>query len=161
VNDEFYHRHIIQHNLFGPVFESFRFNPVGDNLVSSATVEICDFIHSENINSLIEHIVTKYLSAEQSPHPSLEDLSSTYVSTLTTLREAYEKNVEKSNKSLNSGTKEESVNEGDEGQSRYFHGNSLVRTTRVAMNEKALEDQVSFKMHASHLHHKYTEIVAN
>ena len=40
VKDEFYHRHIIQHNLFAPVFEAFRANPVGDNLVSSAIVEV-------------------------------------------------------------------------------------------------------------------------
>lgn len=40
VKDEFYHRHIIQHNLFAPVFEAFRSNPVGDNLVSSAIVEV-------------------------------------------------------------------------------------------------------------------------
>jgi len=93
VNDEFYHRHIIQHNLFGPVFEAFRANPVGDNLVSSATVEMCDFIHSENINSLIEHIVTEHLSVEGTTNPSLEDLSSTYVNTLTVLRTAYEKKI--------------------------------------------------------------------
>jgi protein phosphatase-4 regulatory subunit 3 len=40
VKDEFYHRHIIQYNLFAPVFEAFRANPVGDNLVSSAIVEV-------------------------------------------------------------------------------------------------------------------------
>jgi hypothetical protein len=145
VNDEFYHRHIIQHNLFGPVFEAFRANPVGDNLVSSATVEMCDFIHAENINSLIEHIVTKHLSAEEAENPSLEDLSSTYVSTLTVLRKAYEKNLKEVNKSQSSDSKEESAAEGGEGHSRYFNGNSLGPTTRVVMNEKALEDQVSFK----------------
>jgi protein phosphatase-4 regulatory subunit 3 len=145
VNDEFYHRHIIQHNLFGPVFEAFRANPVGDNLVSSATVEMCDFIHAENINSLIEHIVTKHLSAEEAENPSLEDLSSTYVSTLTVLRKAYEKNLKEVNKSQSSDSKEESTAEGGEGHSRYFNGNSLGPTTRVVMNEKALEDQVSFK----------------
>jgi len=145
VNDEFYHRHIIQHNLFGPVFEAFRANPVGDNLVSSATVEMCDFIHTENINSLIEHIVTKHLSAEEAPHPSLEDLSSTYVSTLTVLRKAYEKNLKESSNRQTSGTKEDPVTEDGEGHSRYFHGNSLVHSTRV-MNEKALEDQRKFRV---------------
>jgi hypothetical protein len=144
VNDEFYHRHIIQHNIFGPVFEAFRANPVGDNLVSSATVEMCDFIHAENINSLIEHIVTKHLSAEEAENPSLEDLSSTYVSTLTVLRKAYEKNLKEANKSQSSDSKEESGAEGGEGHSRYFNGNSLGPTTRVVMNEKAQEDQVSF-----------------
>ena len=65
VKDEFYHRHIIQHNLFAPVFAAFRTNPVGDNLVSSAIVEMCDFIHRENITSLISHIVTKHRVAER------------------------------------------------------------------------------------------------
>ena len=38
VKDEHYHRHIVQNNLFLPVFEAFRANPVGDNLVSSAII---------------------------------------------------------------------------------------------------------------------------
>ncbi len=38
LKDEFYNRHIIQHSLFTPVFEAFRANPVGDNLVSSSII---------------------------------------------------------------------------------------------------------------------------
>jgi len=38
LKDEFYNRHIVQHSLFTPVFEAFRANPVGDNLISSAIV---------------------------------------------------------------------------------------------------------------------------
>lgn len=97
VNDDSYHRHIIYHDLFGPVFEAFRANPVGDNLVSSSIVEMCDFINTENINTLIEHIATKHLSSisNDTVHvPSLEDVSSPYVSTLTVLRRAYEKLLE-------------------------------------------------------------------
>jgi protein phosphatase-4 regulatory subunit 3 len=92
VNDEFYHRHIIQHDLFCPVFAAFRANPVGDNLVSSAIVEMCDYITTEGIKSLLEYIVTKHLSVvpEHETIPSLEDVSSPYVSTLTVLRKAYE-----------------------------------------------------------------------
>ena len=144
VNDEFYHRHIIQHNLFAPVFEAFRANPVGDNLVSSATVEMVDHIKAENITSLIEHIVTKHLSVEETSHPSLEDLSSTYVSTLTELRKAYEKNLRETGNQMASEDKEENMTNGSEPNSRYFHGNSLVRTNRV-MSEKALEDQRKFR----------------
>ena len=93
VDEDLYHRHIIQDDLFGPVFEAFRANPVGDNLVSSSIVEMCDFINSKNINSLIEYIVTKHLSVTgtEAPAPSLEDVSSPYVNTLTSLRHAYEK----------------------------------------------------------------------
>ena len=144
VNDEFYHRHIIQHNLFSPVFEAFRANPVGDNLVSSAIVEMCDFIHTENSKSLIEYIVTKHLSATttEGPVPSLEDVSSPYVSTLTVLRKAYEKNLKGASKTQTAGSKEQPATEEDESHSRYFPGNSVVRTPHVVMNEKALEDQV-------------------
>jgi protein phosphatase-4 regulatory subunit 3 len=143
VNDEFYHRHIIQHDLFAPVFDTFRANPVGDNLVSSAIVEMCDFIHTENIKSLIEYIVTKHLTATSAepPFPSLEDVSSPYVSTLTVLRKAYEKNSRENEKAQAGNSKDESLSEA-ENHSRYFHGDSVVRSARVVMNEKALEDQV-------------------
>ena len=145
VNDEFYHRHIIQHNLFSPVFEAFRANPVGDNLVSSAIVEMCDFIYTENVKSLIEHIVTKHLSATSSeiPLPSLEDVSSPYVSTLTVLREAYEKNLKGSNKLPTPDSNQQTSTEGEESHSKYFHGDSVARGHRAVTNEKALEDQVS------------------
>jgi len=95
VNEELYHRHIIHHNLFEPVFQAFRANPVGDNLVSSSIVEMCDFIHNENIKSLVEHIVVEHLSSndEESLLPSLEDVSSPYVTTLTVLRKTYESNL--------------------------------------------------------------------
>ena len=89
VNDEFYHRHIVQHNLFAPVFEALRTNPIGDNLVSSAIVEMCDFIQREKIKSLLEYIVMKHLMPSEKT--SLEAVAGPYVSTLTTLREAYEK----------------------------------------------------------------------
>ncbi|GKY97736.1 hypothetical protein MPSEU_000731800 [Mayamaea pseudoterrestris] len=89
-NDESYHRHIVQHDLFAPVFEALRMNPVGDNLLSSAIVEMCDYIHSENINSLVEYIVKNHLQAKDGAVQSLEDVSSPYVNTLTMLRKAYE-----------------------------------------------------------------------
>lgn len=149
VNDEFYHRHIIHHNLFAPVFETFRANPVGDNLVSSAIVEMCDFIHNENIMSLMEYIVTKHLSAAphtESQGPSLEDVSSPYVSTLTTLRESYEQNLESLRQQHQQqgklGTSPESPRPHSEVEgSSYFSGKPLAQAPRV-LSGKALEDQV-------------------
>lgn len=93
VDEDSYYRHIVQDDLFGPVFEAFRANPVGDNIVSSSIVEMCDFINQKNIFSLIEYIATRHLSTTgiKSPSPSLEDVSSPYVNTLTCLRHAYEK----------------------------------------------------------------------
>jgi len=138
VNDEFYHRHIIHHNLFDPVFEAFRSNPVGDNLVSSAIVEMCDFIHGENIKSLLEYIVTKHLSAsnQATEVPSLEDVSSPYVNTLTVLRKAYEVNLNASKKAQES----DGAGHSSPGGSRYFPGGSIHRV----LHGKALEDQRKF-----------------
>lgn len=124
VNDDSYHRHIIQFDLFGPVFEAFRANPVGDNLVSSSIVEMCDYINTENINTLIEYIVTKHLSAisvEATPVPSLEDVSSPYVTTLTLLRKAYEKLLEDRNSGNSSQTEaQDRPGQQKPEQSRYF-----------------------------------------
>ena len=106
---------------------------MGDNLVSSSIVEMCDFINTKNINSLIEYIVTKHLSATgtEAPVPSLEDVCSPYVNTLTCLRHAYEKLLhEKGNTGGNQAINQIS--------------NDIGRG-RVMMNEKALEDQRKFR----------------
>ena len=149
VHDEFYHRHIIQHDLFAQVFDALRENPVGDNLVSSSIVEMCDYIHNENIKSLIEYIVTKHLSPiDQSEKgvTSLEDVSSPYVSTLTVLREAYEANrksmqpVQHSATGIHGGTI-------SPGGSRYFNATGTVshHTVHRVLSGKALEDQRKFQ----------------
>jgi hypothetical protein len=139
VNDDSYHRHIIQNNLFAPVFEAFRANPVGDNLVSSAVVEMCDFIHSENIKCLLDYIGRRHLIPRDSQTMSLEDVSSPYVSTLTTLRKAYEANKEETQRLLDSG-------QSSPGGSRYFpggiHYNSLNSRN---LSGKALEEQRKFR----------------
>jgi len=150
VNDEFYHRHIIQNDLFAPVFEALRANPVGDNLVSSAIVEMCDYIHSENVKPLIEYIVTKHLSASHAENtvPSLEDVSSPYVSTLTVLRKAYEANLNatKTPQSPVSGDNSSASTPVSPGGSRYFR-DGLARQHGAArqLSGKALEDQRKFR----------------
>jgi len=135
VDEDSYHLHIIQDDLFGPVFETFRANPVGDNLVSSSIVEMCDFINSKNISSLIEYIVTKHLSVTdtEAPVPSLEDVSSPYVNTLTCLRHAYEKLLHD----------KRNVDQNNEKQSIGL--TNIENHGRVVMNEKALEDQRKFR----------------
>ena len=134
VDEDLYHRHIIQDDLFGPVFEAFRANPVGDNLVSSSIVEMCDFINAKNMNSLIEYIVTKHLSrtGAEAPVPSLEDVSSPYVSTLTCLRHAYEMILQEKRNA-------------DQNQAGDDRINNVIGRARVVMNEKALEDQRKFR----------------
>ena len=132
VEEDSYYRHIIQDDLFGPVFEAFRENPVGDNLVSSSIVEMCDFINSKRINSLIEYIVTKHILATgaEAPLPSLEDVSSPYVSTLTCLRHAHEELVRGRNTQTNAND---------------ANGRNEDMTNRIVTNEKALEDQRKFR----------------
>ena len=139
VNDEFYHRHIIQHDLFAPVFAAFRSNPVGDNLVSSSIVEMCDYINTENITSLLEYIVTKHLSATASHEtiPSLEDVSSPYVSTLTVLRKAYESYLQQK-QANEQQPQQDSQDVNTAGGSRYFGS-----TTNLT--GEALEDQRKFQ----------------
>lgn len=146
VKDELYHRHIIQHDLFAPVFHAFRTNPVGDNLVSSAIVEMCDFIHRENIMSLVEYIVTKHLSAaSERPIPSLEDVSSPYVTTLTTLRRAYEKTLKTEIKAPPLNFTEGQRTDPTESHSGYLHGDAATRPASLVLSEKAREDQRKFR----------------
>lgn len=150
VNELMYHKHIIQNDLFGPVFEAFRANPVGDNLVSSSIVEMCDFITTEHINSLIEYIVTKHIAATsaEAPVPNLEDFSIPYVSTLTLLRQAHEKNIQEKNSAVRYQARGQLPEIGsdlsDGAHSRYFHNNPPGRS-RVVMGEKALQDQRKFR----------------
>lgn len=148
VKDELYHRHIIKHNLFGQVFEAFRANPVGDNLVSSAIVEMCDFIQVQNIQSLIEYIMTKHLSAPGPDQRTLEEVATPYVSTLTMLRKTYEDNINSAAANIvtGQGVLDENINSPNtttHGNPRYFGaaGGRRVEPT----NEKALEDQRKFR----------------
>jgi len=86
--DGFYYKHIISTNIFSSIFDCFRTNPVGDNLVSSAIVELCEFIRSETPSTLIllEHIIKKHLSDDA----NLEQMAQQYVGTFTLMRRKYE-----------------------------------------------------------------------
>jgi hypothetical protein len=100
---------------------------------------MCDFIRTENIKSVIEHIATKYLGQKQyssssisdSPIkriPSLEDVATPYVDTLTLLRQKYEENKTLSNLKVGSND----ISTDNENQNRLMQ------------NEKAREDQRKF-----------------
>ena len=101
--------------------------------------EMCDFIRTENIKTVIEHIVTKHLH-QQPPSssevndvaikrtPSLEDFATPYVDTLTLLRHKYEENS-----SVTKSSSNESPISGDP----FSNDNQ-----RLIQNEKAREDQV-------------------
>lgn len=141
VKDEFYNRHIIQHNLFAPVFETFRTNPIGDNLVASSIVEMCDFITKENIKSLLEYIVTKHMLQPQIKNTvetsSLEEVAMPYVDTLTRLRRQYEESNH-SNYAL--------IDTKDTCSNGLVDDKTPLRTLKL-FNERALEDQRKFVEH--------------
>ncbi|KAL3778417.1 hypothetical protein ACHAW5_005438 [Stephanodiscus triporus] len=147
VKDEFYHRHIIQHDLFSPVFDLFRdrSTSVGDNLLSSAILEICDFICLENIKSLIDYIVTKHLTKNNSAssvdanNPSLEDIANPYVETFKQLRKMYNENNTKSDHKEGGP----SMIDGNLIVNGNYDGIQLTGGEKIILNEKALEDQVS------------------
>jgi hypothetical protein len=98
---------------------------------------MCDYIRNENIKSIIEHIVTKHLCQKPSSTdmsdatmkitPSLEDVATPYVDTLTLLRRKYEENV--------NATK---VGKGESSGSNAFDNDSQ----RIMQSAKAREDQV-------------------
>jgi protein phosphatase-4 regulatory subunit 3 len=99
---------------------------------------MCDFIHNQNIKSLIEYIVTKHLFAASpnsvTDRPSLEDVATPYVQTLTILRRTYEDDLRQANEQV-------ADHEGRAQSNGVFFDNSAARTT-TGRSEKALEDQV-------------------
>jgi protein phosphatase-4 regulatory subunit 3 len=101
---------------------------------------MCDFIHNQNIKSLIEYIVTKHLSATSSPssvtdRPSLEDVATPYVQTLTILRKTYEDDLRID--------KDQTVDQ--EGREQSNGTGSYYDHARSGMSEKAMEDQRKFR----------------
>jgi len=94
---------------------------------------LCDFIMSEKVQSLLEHIVTRHLSRDDPENkiPSLEDISSPYVSTLIVLRKAYEEGLK-----VGSQKAETQSSEGSHTQLDQRH-----------LTGRALEDQRKFEEH--------------
>ena len=92
--------------------------------------KICDFICLENIKSLIDYIVSKHLTKNNSAssvdvnNPSLEDIANPYVETFKQLRKMYNENNTKSEMNGN------------------HDGLQLNGGEKIILNEKALEDQV-------------------
>jgi len=121
--DEFYSRHIVKHDHFMPVFELLLTrNPIRDNLVSSSIVEIFDYIKNENLKTLLEYIVTRFvcnaewksnlspnspipmspetrkdssIGSEHLPNVSLEKLSEQHLHIFKVMRQKYEENQTK------------------------------------------------------------------
>ena len=60
VKDEFYYKHIVKYDILKPMFDLFTNICMKDNLITSAIVEVMDFIRTERIVTLIYYIVEKY-----------------------------------------------------------------------------------------------------
>lgn len=62
LKDEFYNRYIVKGKLFDSIVESFTRNENRYNLLNSATVELFEFIRSEDIKTLCSYICKEYNS---------------------------------------------------------------------------------------------------
>lgn len=113
---------------------------------------MCDYIHNQNVKSLIGYIVSKHLIPNTDPssspksttskqEPSLEDVATPYVNTLTVLRKAYEDNVAASQMANDQHHQDENVSANGGGNSRFFPS----MRPRVNLSEKAMEDQRKFR----------------
>ncbi|KAF9970448.1 Platinum sensitivity protein, partial [Actinomortierella ambigua] len=60
MNDEFYHRYLIKQQVIGPIVDTFLSTNNRNNLLNSACIEFFDYIRSENIKSLVAHIVPNF-----------------------------------------------------------------------------------------------------
>jgi protein phosphatase-4 regulatory subunit 3 len=60
VKDEYYNRHFIKHDVFGPIISSFIETKAKYNLFNSACLELFEFIRKENLKSLITFLYEKY-----------------------------------------------------------------------------------------------------
>lgn len=83
LQDEFYNQQMMQEGLFEPILGIVLDTMPRDNLLNSACLEFFEFIHRENIRTLIDHMVENYRE---------KLLQITYVNVFTKLVEIYEKN---------------------------------------------------------------------
>jgi hypothetical protein len=60
VKDDFYYKHIVKYDILKSVFDLFEKIYMKDTLISSAIVEVIDFIRTERIVALICYMVEKY-----------------------------------------------------------------------------------------------------
>ncbi|VDD81859.1 unnamed protein product [Mesocestoides corti] len=81
MKEEFYNRYLIKNNLFKPVIDLFAANGHRYNMIDSAIIELFEYLHMEDITSLINHVVKEYWDV-------LCDI--TYVNTFKKLKERFD-----------------------------------------------------------------------
>lgn len=82
LKDEFYNRHIITVNLFGPIIDAFLANKGRYNLLDSAVIDLFEFIHSNSILSLCNYTMENFWKGK------LERID--YVRTFKLMRQFYD-----------------------------------------------------------------------
>ncbi|XP_071404196.1 serine/threonine-protein phosphatase 4 regulatory subunit 3B-like [Pithys albifrons albifrons] len=93
LKDDLYNSYIIQGNLLEPVVNALLDNGTRCNLLSSAVVELLEFIRAEDIQSLIAHIVENFSA-------KLESVK--YVRTFQEMKTKYKQEKNWHNKTMNS-----------------------------------------------------------
>jgi protein phosphatase-4 regulatory subunit 3 len=86
LKDENYYRYIIAENLFEPIIQVFQSNNGRYNLLDSAVIEMFEFIRTEEIKTLVVHIIDKF-------GKYLEKVD--YVRTFKELRRQYEQHQDR------------------------------------------------------------------
>ena len=60
LKDDFYHRHIVKHDLLRPLFSQIDCSK--DNMITSLVLDLLEYVRVEKISVLTEYIVCKYAS---------------------------------------------------------------------------------------------------
>jgi len=81
LKDEFYNRYIVKGNLFAPLVEALLENKAKYNLLDSAILEMFEFIKTEDVKSLLDHVVENF-------GDTLDSV--TYVQTFVQLKAVYD-----------------------------------------------------------------------
>ncbi|KAM0284586.1 hypothetical protein ACHAQH_001952 [Verticillium albo-atrum] len=59
-HDDFYIKHLTEKNVFGPLLDVLNDTMPRDNLLSSACLELFEFIKKENVKDLVKHLVQNH-----------------------------------------------------------------------------------------------------
>ena len=87
LKNEFYNRHLVKLDAFGPLLQALAANGAKYNMLSSSVLSTLDFIRVENIKSLVEH-----MAVSQRPH--LEALGACGITMGAELLTKHEQNIE-------------------------------------------------------------------
>ena len=112
--DEFVTKHIIRNDIFKSVFSAFARNNCCDNLLSSAIIELCDYVRHANLKELLAYIVTNYVNSTL--------LELTHVGTFEQMKQQHESNLSAPGLGTNEGPAAKEIPPPPPGQRRFMEG---------------------------------------